>query len=243
MRLDLNHLDLSFGETPVLNGLSADPIDCGTLALIGPSGGGKSTLLRVIAGLLIPDAGEIRLDGDPLPKNEDALREYRKRVGTVFQSYNLFLHLDALTNLVLPMTVVHGVPPIEAESRAMELLERFRLTDHAYKRPRELSGGQQQRVAILRALAIRPRLVLLDEPTSALDPEMAAQVLDMVAELADEGIPVILVTHQLAFAKSAADTICFLHQGRIQAQSSADEFFTHPPTEASQRFVETVLKY
>jgi len=243
MRLELDQLELTLGSTPVLQGLSADPINCGTLALIGPSGGGKSTLLRVIAGLLKPDAGDIHLDGVALPKDEEDLREYRKGVGTVFQSYNLFLHLDALANLVLPMTLVHGVPDQEARARAMDLLERFHLTEHAHKRPRELSGGQQQRVAILRALAIRPRLVLLDEPTSALDPEMAAQVLDMVAELADEGIPVILATHQLAFAKTAADTICFLSQGQIQAQSTASEFFTHPPTEASQRFVETVLRY
>ncbi len=243
MQLDLEDLRLSLGGTEILRGMSLSELREYPLALIGPSGGGKSTLLRALAGLLIPDSGRILFEGEALPTQESLLIAHRRRLGVVFQGWNLFLHLDALRNITLPLTEVHGVSAEEADQRAWSLLKRFALAEHAHKKPRELSGGQQQRVALLRALALKPELLLLDEPTSALDPEMAAQVLEMVEQLKDEGTPVILVTHQLAFARQVAKEVLFLAEGQILERASAEAFFEQPQSPEAERFLHKVLRY
>jgi polar amino acid transport system ATP-binding protein len=198
MRLTLTNVTKSFGSHRVLDGITADFGELRSLALIGPSGGGKSTLLRVIAGLEAPDAGSVALDGAVIDFREAALREHRRHLGVVFQAFNLFPHLTALANLTLPLEKVHGFAPDAARDLAQQTLARFRLAEHAHKRPAELSGGQKQRVAIARAIAIKPRVLLFDEPTSALDPEMTAEVLDVIEELKDEGRDFLLVTHEMA---------------------------------------------
>jgi polar amino acid transport system ATP-binding protein len=209
----------------VLDGLELSTGDIQSLVLVGPSGGGKSTLLRILAGLDVPVAGTVSFDGVPLPKTEEALRAYRRTVGTVFQAYNLFPHLTAMDNLLLPLIHVHGLPEGEARVRVREPLERFGLADHAHKRPAELSGGQKQRIAILRALVMRPRRLFFDEPTSALDPEMTGEVLEMIGELKREGTQFVLVTHEMGFARSVADEIAFVAEGRVLAHAPAGEFF------------------
>ncbi len=243
MKLELRGVTKRYGPQTVLDGITADLEFPHVLALLGPSGGGKSTLLRVIGGLETPDAGSVVLDSEPLPETESALRIYRSHIGTVFQSWNLFPHLDALANVMLPLTAVHGCTPDQAHTRAEELLERLQLTGHGHKRPAELSGGQRQRVAIARAVAIRPRLLLFDEPTSALDPEMTAEVLDVIADLKAEGRTFILVTHAMHFARQVADQIAFLAHRTIAEHGPADEFFSAPRTDQARRFLESVLKY
>jgi polar amino acid transport system ATP-binding protein len=213
------------------------------LTLLGPSGGGKSTLLRLIGGLESPEAGSLTIDGTPVPTEERPLRLYRSQIGTVFQSWNLFPHLDALANIMLPLTAVHKLTPDEARARAEELLNRLQLQGHGHKRSAELSGGQRQRVAIARAIAIRPKLLLFDEPTSALDPEMTAEVLEVIADLKAEGRTFILVTHAMNFARTVADQVAFLANGQILEQAPAKEFFTAPKSETAQRFLAKVLKY
>ena len=172
-----------------------------SLVLVGPSGGGKTTLLRILAGLEIPDSGNVELNGDSIQFHEPALLRYRRTVGVVFQAFNLFPHLTALENIVLPLEKVHSHSPAQAHDIALQLLRRFQLDAHANKKPAALSGGQRQRVAIARAVAIKPRVVLFDEPTSALDPEMTAEVLEMIEQLREEGTDLILVTHEMGFAR------------------------------------------
>ena len=240
MKLDLHHLTRTFGNHRVLDDLTWQA-EGHALVLIGPSGGGKSTLLRVLAGLEYPDSGTVAFDGQTLSFTEDALLRHRREVGVVFQSYNLFPHLTALDNIMLPLTRVHGLGAEEARERALEHLQRFQLEAHAHKKPAHLSGGQRQRVAIVRAIAIRPRLLLLDEPTSALDPEMTAEVLDMIADLRAEGRDLILVTHHLAFARTVADQVAFLADGKILEHGTG--LFAEPQTEACRRFLSRVLRY
>lgn len=225
MRLDVHSLTQRFGNTTVLDGLHLTTGDVQSLVLVGPSGGGKSTLLRILAGLDLPVAGRITFDGTLLPNDEMALRAYRKTVGTVFQAYNLFPHLSALDNLLLPLIHVHGLSPAQALARSQEPLERFQLSAHAHKRPAELSGGQKQRIAIVRAMVVQPRCLFLDEPTSALDPEMTAEVLEMISELKLLGTHFVLVTHEMGFAKRVADEVAFIDDGRVLAHGSAAEIF------------------
>jgi len=241
MRLELQQVNFSIDGQPILRDMTLPEIDTRALALIGPSGGGKSTLLRLLGGLRVPDRGGILLNGAPLPRSESALRGHRRRVGMVFQNWNLFHHLTARDNITLPLVQVQGLAKREAESRADHLLDRFGLSEHAGKKPGELSGGQQQRVALVRARALRPEVLLLDEPTSALDPEMAAQVLDLVAEVAEEGLPVVLVTHHLAFARRAADTIAYLAEGQMRTHAPTGEFFDNPGLPECQRFLSRVM--
>ncbi len=243
MKLELEGIAKTYGRHEVLRGINASFDFPHVLALLGPSGGGKSTLLRLIGGLEQPDTGTISLDGEPQPREERLLRHYRAGIGTVFQSWNLFPHLDALDNIVLPLTAVHRLTPTEAHERAMELLERLHLAPHARKRPAELSGGQRQRVAIARAVAIRPRLLLFDEPTSALDPEMTAEVLEVIADLKAEGRTFVLVTHAMGFARVIADQVAFVADGGIAEAGEAKTFFASPQTEAARRFLERVLRY
>jgi polar amino acid transport system ATP-binding protein len=211
--------------------------------LIGPSGGGKSTLLRVIAGLEYPDTGVVEIDGEPVEFQEDALLKHRRTIGVVFQAFNLFPHLTALRNITLPLEKVHGHSPGEAEENARELLKRFQLEKHATKKPAELSGGQRQRVAIARAISIKPRLLLFDEPTSALDPEMTAEVLDVIEELREEGRDFILVTHEMGFARKVADQVALLADGRIVEVGAVEQVFEHPRSQQSRDFLAKVLKY
>jgi polar amino acid transport system ATP-binding protein len=233
----------SFGAQAVLRDVSLEVEFDHTLALVGPSGGGKSTLLRLIAGLEAADAGQIFLNGVALPADGEGLRRHRARTGIVFQAFNLFPHLDALENVVLPLVHVHGVPRKEALGRAEAVLRRFRLGDHSHKQPAQLSGGQRQRVAIARALATDPEFLLLDEPTSALDPEMTSEVLDVISELRDSGKPLVLVTHEMGFARQSADLVAFIADGGIAECPPAAEFFASPSTPAARAFLSKVLKY
>jgi polar amino acid transport system ATP-binding protein len=233
MRLSIHGLVQRFpspdgGQATVLDRLDLETGAIRTLVLVGPSGGGKSTLLRILAGLDVPVAGSVAFDGVPLPRDERELGGYRRTVGTVFQAYNLFPHLSAMDNLLLPLVRVHGLSPAAAAARVREPLRRFGLEEHAGKRPAELSGGQRQRIAILRALVVRPRRLFLDEPTSALDPEMAAEVLAMVGELRESGTQFVLVTHEMGFARRAADEVAFIADGRVLAHAAADDFFSRP---------------
>ncbi len=227
----------------VLDGLSLE-LECfHSLVLIGPSGGGKTTLLRILAGLEIPDSGGIEMDGTPIRFEEPDLLHHRRAIGLVFQAFNLFPHLTALENITLPLERVHGCAPSEARSTAMRLLERFQLGAHSDQKPAALSGGQRQRVAIARAVAVKPRVLLFDEPTSALDPEMTAEVLDVIREVSGEGQDLILVTHEMGFARVVADRVAFLGEGRILESGTATQVFTAPETETCRRFLATVLKY
>jgi len=227
----------------VLDRLSLELESVHRLALIGPSGGGKTTLLRILAGLETPEAGEVQLDGIRMRFEEAALLRHRRTVGVVFQAFNLFPHLTALHNITLALEKVHDYTPEEAREVAMRLLTRFQLATHAAQKPAALSGGQRQRVAIARALAVKPRVLLFDEPTSALDPEMTAEVLDMIRELGAEGQDLILVTHEMGFARVVADRVAFLAEGRILECGTADQVFNAPATESCRRFLAAVLKY
>jgi polar amino acid transport system ATP-binding protein len=243
MKISLCGITKSYGAQTVLRSLDFVAEFEHTLALVGPSGGGKSTLLRLLAGLELPDSGEIQIDGKPLPSGESSLRAHRQKIGVVFQAYNLFPHLTALQNIRLPLEQVHGLTAQEAEARANQFLARFQLLDHAAKQPAQLSGGQRQRVAIARALAVDPAFLLLDEPTSALDPEMTAEVLDVIAELRSSDKPIILVTHEMGFARHTADLVALVADGGIPECSAAREFFDQPRHESTRRFLQRVLKY
>ncbi len=243
MNLELSRLSKGFADVPVINDVTQSVDGAQALVLIGPSGGGKSTLLRLLAGLLRPDAGSIQLNGDQIPKDEEGRRQYRSHLGVVFQSFNLFPHLSAEANVMLPLTTVHGESELRARERSEQLLERFQLADHRTKKPYELSGGQRQRIAIARALAHRPNLLLLDEPTSALDPEMTGEVLDVIGELKEEGVDFLMVTHEMGFARSLADELWFLAGGRILEAGCAANLFGNPQHEITRRFFDRVLKY
>jgi len=244
MRLRLNNVSKAFGSHRVIEQITADFGELRTLAFVGPSGGGKSTLLRILAGLETPDAGLLEINGQSIDfRDERALRAHTRALGIVFQSFNLFPHLTALENITLPLEKVHGLAASEARDTAVATLRRFRLEDHAAKTPAELSGGQKQRVAIARAIAIKPRLLLFDEPTSALDPEMTAEVLDVIGELRDEGRDLVLVTHEMGFARHVADRVVFLAEGRIVEHAPATELFAAPATSVCRDFLSRVLKY
>jgi polar amino acid transport system ATP-binding protein len=241
MTIECRQIEKWFGNLQVLAGVNLDAAFDHTLALVGPSGGGKSTLLRIIAGLEHPDAGTLRLNAKELVFDDKRLIEHRRNIGVVFQAFNLFPHLTALENILLPLEKVHHFA--DARERADRVLERLRLAEHAEKKPSQLSGGQRQRVAIARALAIEPEFLLMDEPTSALDPEMTAEVLDVIADLRETGQPVIVVTHEMGFARETADLVAFVADGSIQECTEAHQFFEEPRTELARRFLARVLKY
>ena len=243
MRLKLDGISKRFGEVPVLREVSLTFDTVHALTLIGPSGSGKSTLLRIIGGLEHPDAGTVELDGQRLAFTDAALQAHRRRIGTVFQSFNLFPHLSALANICLPLVQVHGFTHTAAREEALVHLRRFRLETHADKRPAELSGGQRQRVAIARAIAIRPKLLLFDEPTSALDPEMTAEVLDVIGELRAEGRDLILVTHEMGFARAVSDQVALLSEGRIVECGPPEQVFGASHEGATREFFARVLRY
>ena len=243
MKLKLQEISKRFDSHLVLDRVSLALEKVNTLVLIGPSGGGKSTLLRIVAGLEFPDSGTVEINDEPVAFREEDLLQHRRTIGTVFQAFNLFPHLTALENITLPLEKVHNHSPAEAESIARDFLGRFRLENHAHKKPAELSGGQRQRVAIARAVSIKPRLLLFDEPTSALDPEMTAEVLDMIKQLRDEGRDFILVTHEMGFARQVADQVALLADGKIAELGPVDAIFDTPASPESRVFFSRILRY
>jgi polar amino acid transport system ATP-binding protein len=243
MRLNVTNVSKSFLSQTVLRRVNLELEKVHTLALIGPSGGGKSTLLRIIAGLEKPDEGRIFLDQKEIIYREKELMEHRRSIGTVFQAYNLFPHLTALQNITLPLEKVHHYVPAEARQLATEILERFQLAEHSHKPPAQLSGGQRQRVAIARAVSIKPKLLLFDEPTSALDPEMTAEVLQLIEELREEGRDIMIVTHEMGFARRIADQIALLSGGQIAELGPPSQVLKEPRSEVTRQFLAKILKY
>lgn len=239
----LDHVDKWFGDLHVLHDINVSVRRGEVVVVIGPSGSGKSTLCRAINRLETIDGGTISLDGEPLPQEGKALARLRAEVGMVFQSFNLFAHKTILENVTLGPVKVRGVDRREAEQRATELLNRVGVAEQAGKYPAQLSGGQQQRVAIARALAMDPKVMLFDEPTSALDPEMIKEVLDVMVDLARGGMTMIVVTHEMGFARTAADRVLFMSDGAIVEEATPDEFFTNPRTERARDFLGKILKH
>ncbi len=230
-----------YGEFQALTDIDLT-IDAGeVVVIIGPSGSGKSTLCRSINRLETITSGSIRVDGRELPAEGKALAKLRAEVGMVFQSFNLFAHLTILENVTLGPIKVRGLSKADAEREAMELLARVGVEKQASKLPAQLSGGQQQRVAIARSLAMHPKVMLFDEPTSALDPEMINEVLDVMVELAKEGMTMIVVTHEMGFARKAADRVVFMADGRIVEEATPDEFFTHPKSDRAKDFLSKLI--
>ncbi len=211
------------------------------LVICGPSGSGKSTLIRCINALEDYQEGTLTVAGSVLGDDIKAIDAVRRQVGMVFQQFNLFPHLTVLENLTLSPTWVAGMPKKEAVERAMAQLERVRIAEQAHKYPLQLSGGQQQRVAIARALCLTPKIMLFDEPTSALDPEMIKEVLDVMISLADGGMTMLCVTHEMGFAKAVADRVIFMDQGQIVEQNNPEDFFNHPKTDRSKDFLSKIL--
>lgn len=229
-----------FGTHHVLKDIDLDVHKGEVVIVIGPSGSGKSTLCRSINRLETIDSGEIRIDGVLLPEEGKALAKLRSDVGMVFQAFNLFAHKTVLENVTLAPIKVHKLSKKDAEKRAMELLTRVGVADHANKLPAQLSGGQQQRVAIARSLAMDPKLILLDEPTSALDPEMINEVLEVMVELAQEGMTMVVVTHEMSFARRVADRVVFMSDGQIVEQGTPSEFFDHPRSARARDFLDSI---
>lgn len=242
MRIEMRGLTRRFGEKTVLDGIDFSD-DVTTLAVIGPSGGGKSTLLRILGGLLAPTSGDVLVDGAAVPRDEASLARYRATLGFVFQDGGLFHHLSARENIALPLRVVHGVDPDEADARAEALLARFGIAGEGDKRPAQLSGGQRQRVAIARAVAPGPKMLLLDEPTSALDPEYTTEVLDLLRDLKNDGTHFVVVTHEMGFARHACDRVAFLHGGRLLEHGESARVFAHPATPELKRFLGKLLEW
>ncbi|HWV84124.1 MAG TPA: amino acid ABC transporter ATP-binding protein [Capillimicrobium sp.] len=232
----------AYGDKPVLRGIDLAVHEHQAVALIGASGSGKSTLLRCIDLLDEIDDGDVLLDGEVITDPSVRPDRVRRRLGMVFQGYNLFPHLTVLQNIVLAPVRAHGTDREEARARALELLDRFGLADRAGDKPDRLSGGQQQRVAIVRALATRPRALLLDEVTSALDPELVGEVLALVRDLKVDGMTMILATHEMSFAAEVADEICFLHEGLIVERGAPERLFEAPEREETRRFLRRLLE-
>jgi len=238
----LEEVNKSFGDLHVLRNINL-ALDRGeVLVIVGPSGGGKSTLCRTVNRLEPIDSGRILFDGQPLPVEGRELARHRADVGMVFQSFNLFAHKTVIQNVTLGPVNVRKAAKAQAEAQAMDLLKRVGIQSQAHKYPAQLSGGQQQRAAIARALAMRPKLMLFDEPTSALDPEMVTEVLDVMTGLVDDGMTMIVVTHEMGFARRAADRVAFMADGQIIEDSAPDEFFTQPRTDRARDFLSKVLR-
>ncbi|MGW1955908.1 amino acid ABC transporter ATP-binding protein [Streptomyces sp. NPDC001920] len=241
--IELRDVNKYFGDLHVLQDIDLTVGRGEVVVVIGPSGSGKSTLCRAINRLEPVQSGTILLDGQPLPDEGKGLARLRAEVGMVFQSFNLFAHKTVLQNVSLGQVKVRGRKKEDADRRSRELLERVGVADQADKYPAQLSGGQQQRVAIARALAMEPKVMLFDEPTSALDPEMINEVLEVMRQLARDGMTMIVVTHEMGFARSAANRVVFMADGRIVEDRTPDEFFTNPSSERAKDFLSKILHH
>ena len=237
--LTISHLMKRFGDQTVLKDISLGVREGEVIVVIGPSGCGKSTFLRCINALEEIQGGEIRLKDDVISRNNKNLAEIRQKIGMVFQNYELFPHLNVLDNIILAPTKVQGRTREDAKKEALALLSRVGLSDNAESFPRQLSGGQKQRVAIVRALCMHPEILLFDEVTAALDPEMVREVLDVILGLAEQGRTMIIVTHEMQFARAVADRVLFLDEGVIKEEGVPDQFFDHPETERAKEFLRT----
>ena len=238
--IELRHVDKHYGDLHVLRDVNLTVSRGEVLVVIGPSGSGKSTMCRTINRLETIDSGEILIEGEPLPQEGRDLARMRAELGMVFQQFNLFAHMSILDNVTLGPREVLGQGKEEAERYAMELLERVGVAEQAQKVPAQLSGGQQQRAAIARSLAMRPKAMMFDEPTSALDPEMINEVLDVMVELARGGMTMVVVTHEMSFARRVADRVVFMADGQIVEEGSPDEFFDHPKTQRAREFLDSI---
>ena len=237
--LTIDNIVKRFGDTTILDGISFSVKKSEVIVIVGPSGCGKSTLLRCINALEPIQEGSITLDGDVIERNSKTLPLLRQRIGMVFQSYDLFPHLTVLDNILLAPCKVQKRDKEEVKQEAMSLLERVGLKEKAKSYPRELSGGQKQRVAIVRALCMHPEILLFDEVTAALEPEMVREVLDVMLDLAKQGRTMLIVTHEMQFARAIADRIIFLDNGKIVEEATPDEFFDNPKTERAKQFLNT----
>ena len=237
--IEIKKLYKSYGDNEVLKGIDQTVSEAEVLCIVGPSGSGKSTMLRCINLLEIPTSGEVYIDGELVTSQN--INEIRTKMGMVFQNFNLLPHMTVLENVTCAPINVKGVSKTDAEAKAMELLTRVGLDNKANAYPRSLSGGQQQRVAIARALAMDPEIMLFDEPTSALDPEMVGEVLDVMKDLAKEGLAMIVVTHEMGFAKEVADKVIFMDEGVIVEQGTPEEVLVNPSEERTKNFLSKVL--
>jgi len=238
--IELRHVDKHYGDLHVLKDISLSVGKGEVVVIIGPSGSGKSTLCRTVNRLETIDSGEILIEGVPLPQEGRQLAALRSRIGMVFQSFNLFSHMTVLDNMILAPTGVLKLNRKAAKDEAMALLDRVGVADKAHKLPAQLSGGQQQRAAIARALAMHPRAMLFDEPTSALDPEMIGEVLNVMTELAAEGMTMLIVTHEMNFARRVASRVIFMDGGSIIEENTPEAFFTQPRSQRALDFLQSI---
>jgi glutamate transport system ATP-binding protein len=241
--VELDQVKKSFGDNVVLDGVNLTVERGSAIVIAGPSGSGKSTMLRCINGLEPVDSGEVRFDGTPVDYSGKALSRLRADIGMVFQQFNLFPHMTVLDNIVLGPVKAKDTGREEAHARARQLLERVGIPEKANEYPADLSGGQQQRVAIARALAMEPKLMLFDEPTSALDPEMIREVLDVMRQLARDGMTMLVVTHEMGFAREVCDRIVFIDAGEIVEEGPPDEFFSSARSPRAQEFVDKIIHH
>ncbi|WP_165066963.1 amino acid ABC transporter ATP-binding protein [Marisediminicola senii] len=239
----IDHVNKHYGELHVLKDITTTVARGEVVVVIGPSGSGKSTLCRAINRLETIDDGTITIDGVQLPEEGPGLAKLRADVGMVFQSFNLFAHKTVLENVTLGPIKVRGLSKKDADARGMKLLNRVGVGNQAQKMPSQLSGGQQQRVAIARTLAMEPKLILLDEPTSALDPEMINEVLDVMVDLAKDGMTMLVVTHEMGFARKAANRVLFMAEGSIVEEAAPEQFFTNPQTPRAKDFLSKILTH
>ena len=240
--IEISGLNKWYGKYHALKDIDLTVDEGERIVVCGPSGSGKSTLIRCVNSLETHDSGRIVVDGIEM-RDEKSINEILSEVGMVFQQFNLFPHLSILQNLTLGPIKARGMSKKDAEERAMKYLERVRIPEQAHKRPSELSGGQQQRVAIARSLCMEPKIMLFDEPTSALDPEMISEVLDVIVDLAESGMTMICVTHEMGFARKAADRMVFMDEGQIVETGTPDEFFTAPKTARCKTFLDQILQH
>ena len=239
--IEVKNLKISFGKLNVLKDVSINIQKGEKIVIIGPSGSGKSTFLRCLNRLETPDGGQILFEGNDLTNPETNLDQSRQKMGMVFQHFNLFPHLTVLQNITLAPVTLKLKTEEEAKAEAMKLLERIGLPDKANVYPSTLSGGQKQRIAIVRSLAMHPDVMLFDEPTSALDPEMVGEVLEVMKDLAREGMTMVVVTHEMGFAREVADRVLFMNEGYIEEEGTPDEIFQHPKSERLQQFFKSIL--
>ena len=239
----MNKVNKWFGDFKVLNDIDLEINNGEKIVICGPSGSGKSTLVRCINRLEMHQSGTIKVMGKELTDDQKSISSIRSKVGMVFQQFNLFPHLTVLQNLTLGPSKALGLSQKESEKKAYKLLERVRIPEQANKRPAQLSGGQQQRVAIARSLCMDPKIMLFDEPTSALDPEMISEVLEVITDLANDGMTMVVVTHEMGFAKKVADRIIFMDEGNIVEEGSPYNFFTSPKTDRCKTFLNQILQH